>query len=573
MPENTSSDDIIELTDIIEEDGPRASGSGAGTGDAGVDMSFERELEDLFSDAGPAPAAPSAGTTTPPTPPTSDIDALELEEMDLSSLGLDTPSAAPPQGGKTAAPGDGDEDAIDLSDLIDEDQFPAGMPEANAEPVAGSRDEGSSDLSGLGLGEGDEDLDLIIPGEESPPVPSDAAGPAIAELAAATAGAALCVAKGAGVEPAVAPASASGQGIDLEALDAIIAKAGGPPPKPSEEETQAAAEALAAATARIAALEDRISALEAEVTDVSDLTGRHEVALDAFRAESTAQAARHEAALADLSDGVTDRAVAAVQAMIPDKAGLLDEFTTLLEDRLAAFGVELSRNAPEMPDVAGGLSALSEEIKAFVEARLGAFEADMAARLPAPVDPLLEAEKAETLRRDILAETSRETRAALAKVEEWTGQAGTELSGLRADVDSHVSDLRAERASGVADLRAEIAAVKAVAESARPAEEAAPAPTLDDLAGLRTQIESLSTTLEALRDDVAARVTKVDQDALTTRLRMDMAAEIEKSGVDRDAVYARLRTDLSAEIGKAVPVEAARIIREEIAALAREMED
>ncbi len=59
MPETKPSDEIIDLTDIIEEDDPQAADSG-GTGDAGVDMSFERELEDLFSDAGPSAATGQA---------------------------------------------------------------------------------------------------------------------------------------------------------------------------------------------------------------------------------------------------------------------------------------------------------------------------------------------------------------------------------------------------------------------------------------------------------------------------------------------------------------------------------
>ena len=58
MPETNPSDDIIDLTDFVEEDESPASPPGSGGAD--VDMSFERELEDLFSDAGPAPSAASA---------------------------------------------------------------------------------------------------------------------------------------------------------------------------------------------------------------------------------------------------------------------------------------------------------------------------------------------------------------------------------------------------------------------------------------------------------------------------------------------------------------------------------
>ena len=41
-------DDIIDLTDLVEE-----GGAGNGAADDGVDMSFEQELDDLFGDAEP----------------------------------------------------------------------------------------------------------------------------------------------------------------------------------------------------------------------------------------------------------------------------------------------------------------------------------------------------------------------------------------------------------------------------------------------------------------------------------------------------------------------------------------
>ena len=56
-------DDIIDLTDLVEEGG---AGNGAAD-DNGVDMSFEQELDDLFGDAEPLPTKtrPAASTKPP----------------------------------------------------------------------------------------------------------------------------------------------------------------------------------------------------------------------------------------------------------------------------------------------------------------------------------------------------------------------------------------------------------------------------------------------------------------------------------------------------------------------------
>lgn len=477
MPETKPSDEIIDLTDIIEEDDPQAADSG-GTGDAGVDMSFERELEDLFSDAGPSPATGQAAPAAAPAAPADDIDALELEDMDLSGL-----DAAAPAGDTAALSDEGDEDVVDLTDLLDEGGSPAGGPEAEA--VAAGPEDILPDLSGLGLEAEEEPLDLTLPEEPAGDDEEDS-GPSMAEVAAATAGAVAAISGG---KPGVAkPAGpVSGEGIDLEALDVIIAKAGGPPS--SGEEAAGLAEALQAAMARIGSLEEKISGLEA--------------------------------ALESTRTGMASLAERSSEAAVPDTAAILDELSARMETRLAAFGEEFSRDASPATDVPAALSALSDELRAFVEERLGALEADMAAKLPAPVDPEVEARAAEALRREVL------TRA-----------------------EEAATSLRAEMETTLSDLRAGLEEVKARVESAPSAAEA-DVSALSDLAGLRDQVAEFPAALEALRADVEARVTKVDQDALCTRLRMDMAAEIEK----------------------AVPAAAARIIREEIEALMREMED
>jgi hypothetical protein len=83
-----SPDDIIELTDIIEH-GPNASRQEGAEG--GVDLSFERELEDLFAES---PDAPKADAPAPDIPGLDDLhlpgDEPKAEgEGDIDLDGLD----------------------------------------------------------------------------------------------------------------------------------------------------------------------------------------------------------------------------------------------------------------------------------------------------------------------------------------------------------------------------------------------------------------------------------------------------------------------------------------------------
>ncbi|NDY56612.1 hypothetical protein G3N56_07630 [Desulfovibrio sulfodismutans] len=551
MPETNPSDDIFDLTDIVEEDGSPVADPGSGA--AGADMSFERELEDLFSDAGPAPAA--AKSPSPPLSP--DDDPLELEEMDLSGIGLDATPSPEVETPRPAVADDDDTDAIDLSDFVDEEPGDDDLPE---EPVETPRaappleDEASNvvdvgslddleameadqgfgapaitrardddalpDLTGLGLEE-DEALEVTA-GQASPNI----SGPAADMAAMAATGLAVA---------AVAPPTPvpPGEGIDLEALDAIIAKAGGPPPVPSEEEAKAAAELLEAATARIAVLEDRIAGLEAELSGVTGQAGRHEAALEALAATPPPDAA---ALRTEFSGLLEERLEAFGQEMAKDVPAPVDvapalaavssELKAYLEERLEAFGREMADTPPPPADVAPALSVLSTELKSFLEERLEAFGEDISARLANLPDPAAQAAAASDLRREILDEIGRQTA-------EATAESAESADSLRAEVSA---------------LKAELAAVAAQS----PAEAG---PSMDDVAALRQETADLAKALETLRGEMACRVTKVDQDALLTRIRMEMAAEMQ------------------AAIQKSVPAEAARIIREEIAALASEMDD
>ncbi|OLN29644.1 hypothetical protein DVDV_0996 [Desulfovibrio sp. DV] len=142
-------DDIIDLTDFVEE----GTDTKSTAGDNDVDMSFEQELDDLFGDAEPmpaksAPAAPAATADAEADDDLFDLAGFEVADddakpaaagaaddddiMDLTGLGLDEPDSAgpgeldfdddkPAAPAKAAAPAAADDDALDISDVSFDD--------------------------------------------------------------------------------------------------------------------------------------------------------------------------------------------------------------------------------------------------------------------------------------------------------------------------------------------------------------------------------------------------------------------------------------------------------------------
>lgn len=176
---SNSPEDIIELTDIIEH-GPGAPGkSGAAEG---VDLSFERELEDLFGDT---PAEKPAKADEPPLP---GMDELVLPEEPAK------------------AEGEGEIDMDGLDALL-----------AEAEKSQAAADISIPDLPGADLPELTDDFLAAEPAPQAEPAAAKA--PEIDPFEAALAGAAAA---------AAAPA-ASGEALDAMSgrIDAIEDKLGG----------------------------------------------------------------------------------------------------------------------------------------------------------------------------------------------------------------------------------------------------------------------------------------------------------------------------------------------------------
>ncbi len=143
-------DDIIDLTDLVEEGG---AGNGAADAD-GVDMSFEQELDDLFGDAEPLPAKTPPAAAAPPAGAEGEDDLFDLAGFEVD----DEPKAAP---------ADGEDDLIDLAGFETEDAAP--------KAAAAAADDDAIDLSNFGL---DDDADDPLAGlglDDAKPAPPAAA--------------------------------------------------------------------------------------------------------------------------------------------------------------------------------------------------------------------------------------------------------------------------------------------------------------------------------------------------------------------------------------------------------------
>lgn len=173
-------DDIIELTDIVEKGDPDAAGGGAseGPGDDDIgDISFEKELEDLFSDdeeegSGGDGDSDDLGGLGDLGDLGSDLDdALggadaggdDEGEMDFDAA-LSDALGDGAGGSDSGEDGDSDDDFPDLGDDFGDedegDEAQPDIPETPADPggfADAASDDGGLDLSDLGLDDEDDE--------------------------------------------------------------------------------------------------------------------------------------------------------------------------------------------------------------------------------------------------------------------------------------------------------------------------------------------------------------------------------------------------------------------------------
>jgi uncharacterized protein YciI len=165
-PSGAPDQDIIELTDVIEE--PVLAEGGATSEAEGMDMGFQQELDDLFAEGGVAGDAKPAAASGPAEPlePAQAAAEAPQDDLDLSDLeggadfDLRLPEEAPAQSAATTA-AQTDDHGIDVAGL---DALLREGPAAAA-TAAGDAPDQYPPIESVGL----DDLDSLLAGADLEP--------------------------------------------------------------------------------------------------------------------------------------------------------------------------------------------------------------------------------------------------------------------------------------------------------------------------------------------------------------------------------------------------------------------
>ncbi len=343
-------EDIIELTDIIER-GPNAPKDDA-TG-SGVDLSFERELEDLFADE------PQASTRTDPDLP--DIGSLDLPPDSFTDSPKDAPADDIDLDGLDALLGDADTSASgSLGGLPDD--FLSDLPEAGPATPAPAASAGAA----LALEALEARMDTLE--ERIAGMGDTLAASFKAMLDESLAGFAATLPQPVQPEPAQDPAPLMEElsarlGAEIDALRQAL-------PAPLDE----AALAQRITVEVLSALPEPQAPVDAQAI-VDQARDMLEQLLASFKEELAALAPEPQAEPLDeeaLTRRVTEQVLAALpeqpavepQASV-DAQAIVDQTRTMREERLAAF--QLAQPEPQAPgeDLAPRLDALEERLGAL----------------------------------------------------------------------------------------------------------------------------------------------------------------------------------------------------------------
>jgi len=575
LPDN---DDIIDLTDLVEED---ASGSAPAGKENSADASFEQELDDLFGDV--APEAPPAGApeTDGPDEDIIDLQGLELAEpeaegptaavepapaaaaapapaddlMDLAGLGLDEPEtppaepvpASPPPAFADAAVAAPEMDITDFDTPDEQTAEPedvAAMPKAQpAPPVkAPASDEDAMDIS---------DLSGLSPLAEPTPTPTPAPAPAASA-------------------PTTAPAAS--ETIDLDALDQLILTARGPVPEVEEAPSE---DALAAWNARLDALEAATTALTSQIQDMPQIpdseamTARLEAVLtarfDALRAELPSEPPPPvgpdlEALRAELT--------AAIEAGRPDRE-------SLIADLRAALAPDFDALRQSLPDTENFITPTS-----LKEALTGLREG-LAVDLAAVLETAKKAAHDEVQKMgDALAERLAVLEAARGDPDVLAERL-TALEADRIDPAALAEQVRQSLLPAIPDVNAAVTGVReglavdlaAVLQTAKQAARDEAQAMADALADRIATLETDRIDPEAVAERVKEALLPAAKDreaALHTAQQALAGLDARVTTADFQAALTTLRTEIDEDISRRIPQAAAAILRREIAALIKE---
>lgn len=581
-------DELIDLSDIMD-DGPGAPGAaGAGDGDAG----FDQELEDLFSDALPDDPVASAPAAKAKEQAAGD-DAGELEDIDFSDLGIEdaaSPSAEADEdiidltGFDAASDDSGAPDAAD-DDLIDLSEFTPVEELETAEPGAEEAGQPEEDLLEL--------TDLV---EEPADAPSSEPEEDILELTDLEEVSGESAEAPAGIDEMdvdainltdlapEAPAAMAGEAVleepdlsdllDEDAPEEHAASASGPAPAMDETvelelpDIDLEMEADADATLEAPDLSDLVAESETAVSPEAPETAE-EADLDALAAELGA----NEPDAADLELDFEEEAVAEPEEAAP------------------AFAEQALDMAPEEAAPAIGAAVASgidlAALDAIIEDAGGP-----PAEEPAPAAPIASAEEFQEAR-DRIAALEAKTDALADKLDALPGADALEALGekltagfdemLRREMDALKDGLPGRDDSGTGDVATAVSEVKdellaSITEGLdalrTEIEGKIPDPPVaPDIAALAAEVkEQILPELQAALPDPDGLAGKIE--ALSERLDA-LGVEIEKRAatVDLEAVGARIKTELMEDIERSAAAAAAKVLREEIKALAEEESD
>jgi hypothetical protein len=421
-----SPEDIIELTDIIEHGSgvPRQEGAADG-----VDLSFERELEDLFAESPPSKPAktdsdlPGLDALRLPDEAAKEADDIDLDGLDVllaeaekgKSGGMDLPELADDflhepeiEGHPASAAGQGQDAAVNALAL---------RLDAVESRLTGIRDDLTASFQAM-LDEALTGLKDELSSAPATQAPIDPA-PLIEQLRQSLEERIEAVA--AAFPPAPAP-------VDEEALSARVKEEilSGLPTEPAPLGEEALeARVLTQLEERLDAFRTEISVAEpvspapvdAEALEAKVLTQLEE-RLDAFRAEISAASTAAPAPFDEevLASRVKEEILSELpepgeSPALMDPAPLIAELSAELRGDLETLKAQVAA-IPAPTDAA----SLLEDLAARLESRLSALESRDASH-PAPgLDRLASKDDLDTLRRDILDEVRKIVPAAAARI-------------------------------------------------------------------------------------------------------------------------------------------------------------
>lgn len=581
MAPSDSSDDILELTDIVEGDG---NSSGDSSPEA-TDADFEQELEDLFAE--------ELGEEAP----TGEAEPIMLD--DVAEEGDDSPATEKPDA--KAPEADAEDDVLVLDDMVEDDSEPLVLDDI----IGDGEDDGVLELGeDLTVSDDEEPLELgadfEVPDDAAQPEAEAAAEPS-PESAEDTAG------PEADEEPldlgAEMEAPGTDDDLDLDGLEDALSD----DDQPQDEEDDidallAGVDEISEETSQPAAAAEADSGDDLDAIELDDLLeegGEGETAAEEPQPEEAAQEEKpqeisQEAEPAEeagpAEEPVAEPAPEAEPAAQPETATEPEAPAEApAEPEVAQPGPEADAEADDIDSLLADVEG--EEPPAVQEDAQGEEGPEEAA-----LDAII-AEDIDIAEPDIDALTDEELASLGGSTDEDLGEDMDDedaMGSLLDESEIDAPDMADESFDLDSDLTTDAVVSEALMmridalENRLGQMEGGGGASVDNRVGrieemlmkagaaheleLVSRVDVLENRVEGFKGFIREEVKKAVRDLVADEARKavtEAAADFEPETPDTDPVAEMVRE----EVAKAVPAEAARIIREEIAALMNEMGD